>query len=107
MVRINSLPARFRKKTVGDRLDRICEQNNIVFLALFGSFAHGRQTVRSDLDLLVKFDESKDKSLLDLIRAEREMRKVFHRKVDLVTEKSLSRYLRKDVLRSLRVIYEK
>ena len=107
MVKMNSLPARFRKKAVGEHLDRICEQNDVVFLALFGSFAHGRQTVRSDVDLLVKFDKTKDKSLLDLIRAEREMKKVFHRKVDLVTEKSLSPYLRKSVLKSLRVIYER
>lgn len=107
MVKMNSLPARFRKKAVGDQLNRICEQNDVVFLALFGSFAKNRQTVRSDVDLLVKFDKLKDKSLLDLIRAEREMKKVFHCKVDLVTEKSLSPYLRKNVLKSLRVIYER
>lgn len=107
MVRMNSLPARFRKKAIGDQLGRVCKKNDIVFLALFGSFAQNRQTVRSDVDLLVKFDESKDKSLLDLIRAEREMKNVFRRKVDLVTEKSLIPYLRKDVLKSLRVIYEK
>ena len=94
-------------KTVIPVVGLVVLLNLVVFLALFGSFAHGRQTVRSDVDLLVKFDKTKDKSLLDLIRAEREMKKVFHRKVDLVTEKSLSPYLRKSVLNSLRVIYER
>lgn len=107
MVKINSLPIKFRKKNIGDQLDRICEENDVVFLALFGSFAQGRETAKSDLDLLVKFDKSKGKSLLDLIRAQRQMKKVFRRKVDLVTENSLSPYLKKNILKSLRVIYER
>lgn len=107
MVIKTSLPAAFRIKGLQDRLTKICVENDIVFLGLFGSFALGKATGKSDVDLLIKFDRLKSKSLLDLIHAESEFRKVFKRKVDLVTVGSLSPYFRKDVLRDVKVIYER
>ncbi|MCD6228074.1 MAG: nucleotidyltransferase domain-containing protein [Candidatus Omnitrophica bacterium] len=52
-----------------EKLFQICKNNDIVFLAIFGSFLRGDFTEESDIDLLVRF--SKPKSLLELVRIER------------------------------------
>ena len=107
MVKLSDFPLQFRKKTVQERIKRVCRENDVIFLAVFGSFVKGTQTKKSDLDLLVKFDRSKEKSLLDLIGAEQAMRKVFNRKVDLLTVRGLSPYLRRNILKSMKVVYER
>jgi len=66
--------------------------------------ARGEATEQSDIDLLVRF--SKRKSLLALVRLEREASAVLGRKVDLLTEAAISPYLRDRIKRELRVIYE-
>lgn len=107
MVKINGLPTQWRKKAIEEKLKDICENNDVVFLGLFGSFAAGKATSKSDVDILVRFDAVKEKSLLDLIRTQDQLKKVFKRKVDLLTEGSLSPYLKDDILKSVAVIYEK
>lgn len=81
-----------------------CQKNNIVFLGLFGSYARGEAKMKSDVDLLARF--SSRKSLLDMVRLEREFGKIFHRPVDLLTEPELSPYLKDQVLSEIKVIYE-
>lgn len=66
--------------------------------------ARGEATNRSDIDLLVKF--SKRKSLLALVKLERELTTILGRKVDLLTEAAISPYLRERVMDDLQVIYE-
>ena len=87
-----------------DRVADICERNDITYLGLFGSFARSEATTTSDVDLLVRFRTPK--SLLDLIRIEREFSERLGRPVDLVTENALSPYLKERVLAEAREIYE-
>lgn len=47
------------------------------------------------------------KSLVDLVRAERDLSRLVGRPVDLVTEDALSPYLRDRVLKSARVLYDR
>ena len=47
------------------------------------------------------------KSLLDLVRIENELRKVFKKKVDLGIFSSLNPYIMEDVKREMQIIYEK
>jgi len=82
----------------------ICTRNDIEFLGVFGSYARGDHTSDSDIDLLVRL--SKRKSLLDLVRIERELSERLGRKVDLLTENSISPYLRDTIQKELRVIYD-
>lgn len=78
-----------------DKLIEICKRNDIVFLSVFGSFARGESTAQSDVDFLVRF--SRRKSLLDLVRIEREFSEALGRKVGLLTENSVSPYLRERI----------
>ena len=107
MIEVKNLHSLAKKENLEEEISKICEDNDIVFMALFGSFVRGDQKKRSDIDLLIRFDETKDKSLLDLIHAENELKKLFKRKVDLLTSGSISPYMREEVLNSMKVIYEK
>lgn len=88
-----------------ERLGSLCERNDIGRLRLFGSVARGDASERSDVDLIVDF--TRRKSLLDLVRIERELSEALGRKVDLLTERALSPYLRERILQESRVIYER
>jgi predicted nucleotidyltransferase len=106
-IEIQNLPEELRRKGVEEKLAEICRKNDIVFMAVFGSFARGEQNRRSDIDIAVEFDRNGEKSLLDLVRIENGLRKIFRRKVDLVVLRSLSPYIIEDVKKEMRVIYEK
>jgi predicted nucleotidyltransferase len=87
------------------KLLKICKNNDIVFLAIFGSFVTGNFTEDSDIDLLARF--SKPKSLLELVRIERVLSEVLGRKTDLLTEASISLYLRNRIKSEMEVVYER
>jgi uncharacterized protein len=63
---------------------------------LFGSRAKGAAAPDSDLDLLVDLAPGRD--LFDLIEMKQELEAVTGLRVDLVTEKSLSKYLRARII---------
>ena len=90
--------------------DRILEQivqalkeQGATKVAIFGSFARGEERPESDVDVIVEFSERK--SLLDLVRIERELHETVGVKVDLLTEKSIGPYLIDNVRQEMEVIY--
>ena len=85
------------------RLVDICRQNDVSMVGIFGSMARGKAKKKRDIDLIVRF--SKRKSLLTLVRLERELSEALGRKVDLLTEASISPYMRARVMKELRVVY--
>ena len=87
-----------------DKLIKICRVNDAAMVGIFGSVPRGKNTSESDIDLMVKF--SKRKSLLDIVRIERELSTELGKKVDLLTEAAISPYLRDRILSELKVIYE-
>ena len=82
----------------------LCKQYDIAFLGVFGSYGRGDFDKESDIDLLVRF--SKQKSLLDLVRIERVFTIRLGRTVDLVTEASISPYLKDRIKNEVQPIYE-
>ena len=85
------------------RVIRLCEKYHVKTLSLFGSQLHGDSNAQSDIDLLVTF--SKPMSLLQLVALERELSDVLDARVDLVTEDSISPYIRKQILRERQQVY--
>ena len=57
----------------------ILKESDVAFAGIFGSYARGQATGKSDLDLLIKF--AKPKTLLNLIRLERELSGAFKKKL--------------------------
>ncbi len=89
------------------QLASLCEQYNIKFLGLFGSYARGEADPNSDIDLLVEFSETP--SLFQHVGIEQSLSETLfnNKKVDLVQRKSLNKYIAPHVLKDLRAIYEK
>ena len=85
-------------------LKKIFAENDVAFIGVFGSVAKGEDSSKSDIDLLIKFSESK--GLLALVRLERKLSELFVRKGDLVKEATLSPYLRENILHDVKVLYE-
>jgi len=106
-IEIENLPKDLRKRGLKERLFEICQKNDIVFMAVFGSFVRGEQKRGSDVDIAIEFDKDSGKSLLDLVRIENEMSEIFKRKVDLGIFSSLNPYIIEDVKREMQIIYEK
>ncbi|RMF57483.1 MAG: hypothetical protein D6743_18905 [Calditrichaeota bacterium] len=82
----------------------ICRRYAVHSLRLFGSIALGKGHRDSDIDILVRF--KRPVGFFHLVRLERELSKLLGVTVDLVTEKSLSPYIRTQVMASSRVLYE-
>ncbi len=87
-----------------EKIIQICKSNDISMIGLFGSIARGDSRSNSDIDILIKL--SKPKSLLSIIKIERILSETLGRKVDLVTEKAISPYLRDRILSEMTVLYE-
>ena len=66
-------------------------------IGLFGSFVRNQQTNHSDIDFLVEFEKEK-KSYDSFIKLAFFLEDLFERKVDLLTNKSLSPYLGPHIL---------
>ena len=81
----------------------ICNRYHVKTLRVFGSVARGEMKAESDIDLLVTF--SKPISLLKMVGLERELSATIGRKVDLLTTKSVSPYLRNRIVKESRPIY--
>ena len=78
-------------------------------LAVFGSTARGEAHSKSDLDLLISLKPSGQRpklGLFKLIEIEEALKEKLGREIDLVTEDSLSPYIRPYVEREKVVIYE-
>jgi len=70
--------------------------------SLFGSFARGEVTEKSDIDLLVEFKGKK--SLLDLVRLKMRLEELLGREVDIITYKSINPLLKTRILDKQEVI---
>ena len=66
-------------------------------IRVFGSMARGEEGPESDLDIIVEME--KGSSLLDIIAIKQDIEELLGRKVDVVTEASISPYIRKEILR--------
>ena len=77
-------------------------------IALFGSMARGEETRKSDIDILVDFEEPRRKplGLFKWIELEEELGARLGRKVDLVSSTALNKYIRPYVEKEMVIIYD-
>ena len=107
MIKTSELPQVLRKPKIEDNLVRICEENNVVFLAIFGSFVRGEKKRGSDLDIAIKYAEGVRKSLFDLVELQQRLASLFGRKVDMGEFDFINPHIVEAVKREMKVIYEK
>jgi uncharacterized protein len=92
------------------QLEEFCQRRHVTELALFGSILRNDFHPSSDIDILITFQPDIKTSLLDLVDMQYELEEITHRKVDLLTKKSVTNspnwIRRKEILSTTRVIYE-
>ena len=91
------------KSAVTKRLVSSLAKHGAKRIRIFGSYARGEATRKSDIDVLVDF--SRKKSLLEFVRIEREVSEEIGVKVDLLTEKAISPYLTDRIKKECVVVY--
>ena len=82
-----------------------CRRWKITRLEIFGSALREDFGPKSDIDLLVEFAAEAEISLLDWAKCQRELSKLFRRRVDLGPRDCLKPLIRDEVLASAKVIY--
>ena len=87
-----------------ERFKELLKKYHVKRIAIFGSYACGRPTVKSDIDFLVEFE--KGTSLLDMVGLKLNLQKFLKKDVDIATPKSLSKYIRGRVLKQAVYLYE-
>jgi len=70
-------------------------------IGVFGSFVRGEQKKRSDIDILVEFDEENIPGLLKFIEMERYLEKLLRKKVDLVRKGGIRPEIRDIILKEV------
>jgi predicted nucleotidyltransferase len=91
------------REEIFKKIARLLKNQGARKIAVFGSYVRREEKPGSDIDIIVEFSERK--SLLELVRIERELSEVLGIKVDLLTEKSISPYLIDTIRKEMEVIY--
>ena len=76
-------------------------------VSIFGSYAYGRPSKGSDVDVLIEFKPKSVIGYFELARIQRNMQKEVQKKIDLLTPEAISEFFRKDVLNKAEKIYGK
>jgi len=95
--------SKMKKNRILEKIAQALKEQGATKVAIFGSYARGEERPESDIDVIVEFSERK--SLLELVKIERELSETLGIKVDLLTEKSISPYLIDIVRQEMEVIY--
>lgn len=83
----------------------ILKKHGVIRASIFGSVARGEAKEGSDIDILVELP--KEKSLLDLVRLENELKEKLKRDVDVVEYNSIHPLLKEIILKEEVRLYEK
>ena len=82
-----------------DHREELKKKYKIEEIKIFGSYVRGEQKESSDIDLIVKFREIP--TLIEFVRIQEELERILGIKVDLLTEESISPFIKpyiKDVV---------
>ncbi|ELS00096.1 nucleotidyltransferase family protein [Gloeocapsa sp. PCC 73106] len=89
-----------------EQIEQFCQRNHIRKLSLFGSVLRNDFTSKSDVDVLVEFEDGKTPGLA-IVTMTNELEAMIKRDVDLRTPHDLSCYFREQVLSEALTIYER
>ena len=89
------------KNTLTKQKQELRQKYGITEIGIFGSYVRGEQKKQSDVDLLVKFEEPSNLTLLDFIRLENYLSEILGVKVDLVEKTTLKPRIGKRVLQEV------
>jgi len=74
---------------------------------VFGSYARGDETRKSDIDIMVRFDKNAHITLFDYAGIMNDLEDLFHRKIDLVQEGRLKKFAQESAEHDKILVYER
>ena len=80
-------------------------RDSIKKASLFGSYIHGKQNEKSDVDIVVEFKPNVQVGFFEFARIKRRINEGLEKKVDLLTSKSISKFFKNKVLKEAELIY--
>ena len=83
-------------QTLRVHLPELCQRYSVKSLGVFGSYVHGEQRKRSDLDILVEFEQVP--TLFSMAALQRDLSDLVGVKVDLVMRSTLKPAIGKCIL---------
>jgi len=84
--------------------DRFQRKYHLKRIGVFGSFARGEQTEKSDIDILIEFEEGTD-NLYELKQKLRsEIQSIFKLPVDICREKYIKPFFRDQILQEAKYV---
>ncbi|HNA62387.1 MAG TPA: nucleotidyltransferase domain-containing protein [Rhabdochlamydiaceae bacterium] len=86
-------------------VETFCKTNHIIKLALFGSVLTNHFSDKSDIDILVEFDQQHIPGLFRFVEIKEELAASLGREVDLRTPEDISKLFREEVLKHSYLIY--
>ena len=89
---------------IQEKVNPILRSYRVRKASVFGSVARGEDAVDSDVDMLVEFGEPI--GMVGYVRFIRQLEESLQKKVDVVTEKSVNKFIRPYIMPDLKVIYE-
>ena len=82
------------------RKEEFIKNYSIEKIGLFGSFANGKNTLNSDIDIVYE-TSSKDLTSSQFFQIEEELKKQFNRNIDLVNLKYMNPLIKRKALRDM------
>jgi len=76
-------------------------------VSIFGSYAYGRPSKRSDVDVLIEFTPRAKIGYFELFDIQDNMKKSVGKKIDLVTKDGIDKYIKNEVLANAQTVYQK
>ena len=89
------------KGILEEHKEEVSRKYKVREIGIFGSFVRGEQKKRSDIDIIVEFDQRNIPGLLKFIEMERYLEKLLQKKVDLVRKGGIRPELRKIILKEV------
>ena len=74
---------------------------------VFGSYARGEETRKSDVDVMVRFDKDAKISLFDYAGIMIDLEKILRKKVDLVTEGGIKKFAKQSIDDDKILVYDR
>jgi uncharacterized protein len=93
-------------KNTLNKIRKFFEDKPVIRAYVFGSHARNEETEKSDIDILVELDYSKRVGM-EFIIMQIELEDLLKKKVDLVSAKGISKYIKPYIDKDKIVIYEK
>ena len=95
------------KQAIVNKMQRFFPAYPVEKAWVFGSYARGEETRKSDVDVMVRFDKDARISLIDYAKIMNNLSDFLHKKVDLVQEGTLYNFAKDSVEHDKILVYER